>query len=266
MSRGLRAVAGVTAAAGVLALTVGAGGCATDGRREEQLTEGGERALTVFAASSLGTAFQQLAAAFEATHPGVTVRINAAGSSDLVAQAAAGAPADVLATADTTTMARASGLGLTRTEPHAFATNTMTIVTPPGNPAAVTSLADLAQSSRVTTVLCAPQVPCGAAAVRVEQASGVSITPVSEEPSAAAVLGKVTAAEADAGIVYVTDARQAGPRVAEVPIPPEVNATNTYPIVILKESPQPALAEEFIALVQGPQGQDVLRRAGFGPA
>ena len=120
--------------------------------------------------------------------------------------------------------------------------------------------------SRVTTVLCAPQVPCGAAAVRVEQASGVSITPVSEEQSAAAVLGKVTAAEADAGIVYVTDARQAGPRVAEVPIPPEVNATNTYPIVILKESPQPALAEEFIALVQGPQGQDVLRRAGFGPA
>ena len=83
------------------------------------------------------------------------------------------APADVLATADTTTMARASGLGLTRTEPHAFATNTMTIVTPPGNPAAVTSLADLAQTSRVTTVLCAPQVPCGAAAVRVEQASGV---------------------------------------------------------------------------------------------
>ena len=129
-----------------------------------------------------------------------------------------------------------------------------------------TSLADLAQSSRVTTVLCAPQVPCGAAAVRVEQAGGVSITPVSEEQSAAAVLGKVTAAEADAGIVYVTDARQAGPRVAEVPIPPEVNATNTYPIVILKESPQPALAEEFIALVRGPQGQDVLRRAGFGPA
>ncbi len=265
MSRRLPVVALVTGAAALAAMATGTSGCSAAPGGQAESSGGTDRALTVFAASSLGPAFNQLATAFEAAHPGVKVRINAAGSSDLVAQAAAGAPVDVLATADTTTMSKATDQGLTAAAAQDFATNSMTIVTPAGNPAAVNSLGDLARAG-VATVLCAPQVPCGAAALRVEQASGVSIAPVSEEPSAAAVLGKVSAGEADAGIVYVTDARQAGTRVVEVPIPTDVNATNTYPIAAAKDATQPALAQEFIELVRGPQGQEVLRNAGFGPA
>ncbi len=219
--------------------------------------------VTVFAAASLKSTFTELGARFENDHPGTKVTFNFAGSSDLVAQLAQGAPADVLASADTTTMTRALDDGLVAGVPADFATNTLTIVTPPGNPAGIASFADLADSA-VQVVVCAPQVPCGAATEKVENATGVTLTPVSEESGVTDVLGKITSGQADAGLVYVTDAASAGDRVTAIPFPESSDAVNTYPIATLTEATNPSAAQTFVGLVTGPQGREVLSAAGFG--
>ncbi|OBB59125.1 molybdate ABC transporter substrate-binding protein [Mycobacterium sp. 852013-51886_SCH5428379] len=218
--------------------------------------------ITVFAAASLQPAFTELGRRFEATHPGTTVAFNFAGSSDLVAQLAQGAPADVYASADTTNMSKAVDAGLVSGAPVAFATNTLTIATAPGNPKGIASFADLAGSG-IQLVVCAPQVPCGAATEKVEEVTGVTLTPVSEESAVTDVLGKVTSGQADAGLVYVTDAAAAGDKVTSVPFPESRDAVNTYPIAVLDNSGNPALAQQFVDLVTGPDGRDVLAAAGF---
>lgn len=219
--------------------------------------------LTVFAAASLKTTFTQIGKRFEQAHPGVTVTFSFAGSSDLVTQITNGAPADVLASADQATMTRVVDAGLTAQPPVAFATNVLTIVTPPGNPKGVASFADLARSG-TAVVVCAPQVPCGAATERVEEAAGVTLAPVSEEGSVTDVLTKVESGEADAGLVYTTDARGAAGKVDDVPFPESSGAVNTYPVAPLTGAAQPELAREFAAYVAGSPGQAVLRAAGFG--
>lgn len=190
---------------------------------------------------------------------------NFAGSSDLVAQLTAGAPADVFASADTTNMTKATSADLISGSPVDFASNILTIVTPPGNPAGITGFASLA-SPDVSVVVCAPQVPCGAAAATVETNSGVDITPVSEENSVTDVLGKITTGQADAGLVYVTDAKNAGDKVTTVDFPEAAAVVNVYPIAGLAAAARPDLAAEFIDLVAGPEGQQVLGDAGFEPA
>ncbi|MBX7435328.1 molybdate ABC transporter substrate-binding protein [Mycobacterium sp. Y57] len=221
--------------------------------------------LTVFAAASLTSTFTELGAAFESAHPGTTVTFNFAGSSSLVTQLAEGAPADVFASADTANMSKAADAGLLSGDPVDFASNTLTIVTPPGNPRGITSFADLAAPG-IQVVVCAPQVPCGAAAAGVEQATGVTLTPVSEESAVTDVLGKITSGQADAGLVYATDAAGAGDKVTAIAFPESADAVNTYPIAALSESANPAAAQRFIELVTGPQGQQVLTSAGFaGP-
>ena len=190
---------------------------------------------------------------------------NFAGSADLVTQLTAGAPADVFASADTDNMTKATTANLVSGTPVTIATNILTIVTPPGNPAGITSFADLAKSG-VDVVVCAPQVPCGAAAATVETNTGVTLTPVSEENSVTDVLGKITSGQADAGLVYVTDAKNAGDKVTEVDFPEAAAVVNVYPIATLAAATQPALATKFIDLVTGPQGQQVLAAAGFKPA
>jgi molybdate transport system substrate-binding protein len=218
----------------------------------------------VFAAASLQQAFTRIGHGFEAAHPGTTVAFSFAGSADLVGQLVAGAPADVFAAADTATMRKVTDAGLGAGDPAAFATNTLTIVTPPDDPAGVASLADLARPG-TQVVVCAPQVPCGAATEQVERATGTALHPVSEESSVTDVLGKVTSGEADAGLVYVTDAAAAGRAVRSVPFPEAAQAVNTDPVVVLDDARQPALARDFAAFVTGPQGQRVLHAAGFGP-
>jgi len=188
---------------------------------------------------------------------------NFGGSSDLVAQLQQGAPGDLFASADTVTMDKAVTDALIAGEPSVFATNSMEIAVPPGNPADVDSFAALADPD-VTVVVCAPQVPCGAATVAIEENTGVTLSPVSEESSVTDVLGKVTSGEADAGIVYVTDVKAAGDTVETIEIPVAVNATNRYPIGVLAGSGSPELAEHFQDFVLGPQGQQVLADAGFG--
>jgi molybdate transport system substrate-binding protein len=228
-------------------------------------TPRGDTTLTVFAAASLKNTFSEIGETFEQQNPGATVAFNFAGSSDLVAQIIAGAPADVFAAADSTNMTKAIDAGLVAGSPVDFAANTLTIVTPPGNPAAVTTFADLAQTD-VAVVVCAPQVPCGAATEELETATGVTLTPVSEESSVTDVLNKVTTGEADAGLVYVTDAAAAGDKVTAVGFPESTTVVNTYPIAALTGAADPASATAFVDLVTGPDGERVLAAAGFEPA
>lgn len=218
--------------------------------------------VMVFAAASLRETFTELESQFEKDHPGTTVTLNFAGSSDLVTQLTQGAPADVFASADMSNMSKAVAAGLVSGDPVDFATNTLTIVTPPGNPGDVTSFADLAAPG-TQVVVCAPQVPCGSAAETLEKATGVTLSPVSEESAVTDVLGKITSGQADAGLVYVTDAVSAGDQVTTVPFPEASAAPNTYPIVALDESGNPDAARQFVDLVTGPKGQEVLAAAGF---
>ena len=134
---------------------------------------------------------------------------------------------------------------------------------PPSNPAGVSDFADLAKPD-VKTVICAAQVPCGAATSTVEKATGVTISPVSEESSVTDVLGKVTSGEADAGLVYVTDVEAAGDSVTGIDFPEADQAVNTYPIAPVTDTANPAVAEAFVDFVTGEVGQGVLRDAGFG--
>lgn len=209
--------------------------------------------LTVFAAASLKNTFTELGQRFEVDHPGTTVTLNFAGSSDLVAQIEQGAPADVFAAADEANMAKLPGVNAT-----VFATNSMMIAVPPGNPAGIKDFADLIDAQ---VVVCAPAVPCGAATEKVEQNTRVALNPVSEEASVTDVLNKVSTGEADAGIVYVTDVQAAGEKVVGIAIPKDVNAVNSYPIAAVSDNP---LADDFTDLVTAPTGREVLSEAGFG--
>ena len=219
--------------------------------------------LRVFAAASLAGSFESLAADFEAEHPDVQVELSSGGSSDLVAQIQEGAPADVFASADTATMARLVEADLAGQEPRELASNTLEIVTPPENPAGVETFTDLAADD-LNLVVCAPEVPCGAAARRAAEVVGVTLSPVSEEQSVADVLAKVTSGEADAGLVYVTDVRSAGDDVLGIPFPESGEVVNTYPITTVAGAGEPELAEAFVDLVLSDTGRSVLREAGFG--
>lgn len=256
MRRGVAAVV-----AGLLITTVAA---CSDGALDDDVT-GEPRAttLTVFAAASLKTSFTEIGRGYEKDNDGVTVKFNFAGSSDLVAQIQQGAPADVFASADSKNMDIAITANLLDGAPKDFASNTLEIVTPPDNPAGIDSLADLAGGD-VKLVICAPQVPCGAAAAKVEKAAGVDFSPVSEEQSVTDVLGKVISGEADAGLVYVTDVKAAGDQVHGVTFPESSEVVNTYPIAVLKDSDHPDAARMFADYVAGPDGQAILAAAGFG--
>ena len=219
--------------------------------------------LTVFAAASLKTTFTELGQQFETTHAGTTVTFAFGGSSDLVTQLQQGAPGDVFASADTKNMDKATADNLVKGDPVNFASNTLEIAVPPDNPAKITSFADLAEDG-VKVVICAPQVPCGSATQKVETATGVTLTPVSEENSVTDVLNKVTSGEADAGLVYKTDVKSAGDKVLGVPFPESTEAVNVYPIAVLTGSKNADLSQEFVDLVTGSEGQQVLADAGFG--
>jgi molybdate transport system substrate-binding protein len=223
----------------------------------------GDTTLTVYAAASLTKTFEQIGAEFEEQHDGVTVEFSFGGSSDLVSQLQEGAPADVFASADEANMEKLTGEDLQAGDPRDFASNTLEIVTPPDNPAGITSFADLADDG-VNVVVCAPEVPCGAATLRAEEVAGVALSPVSEEQSVTDVLAKVTSGEADAGLVYRTDVDAAGDAVRGVPFPEADGIVNTYPIVALEDSDHADLAEEYVGLVLSDTGQAILEEAGFG--
>ncbi|MEB3030546.1 molybdate ABC transporter substrate-binding protein [[Mycobacterium] nativiensis] len=219
--------------------------------------------ITVFAAASLKPAFTEIAERFKTDHPGMAVDFNFAGSSDLATQLTQGAGADVFASANTTQMDKVAQAGLLDGPATPFATNTLVIVTRPGNPEGVRSFADLGRPGLIV-VVCQPPVPCGAATRKVADSTGVTLDPLSEESDVTDVLNKVVTGQADAGVVYRTDAINAGDKVDTVEFPQSAEAVNTYPIALISGAPQAGPARAFIDLVTGEAGRKVLDAAGFG--
>jgi molybdate transport system substrate-binding protein len=230
------------------------------GSSEQAATGTGK--LTVFAAASLNKAFTEIGQRFTTDNPGSDVEFSFAGSADLVTQLTQGAPADVFASADAKNMGRVDQAGLLAGAAVNFASNTLTIVVAPGNPKKIASFQDLTQPG-LSVVVCAPQVPCGSATQKVEHAIGVTLNPVSEESQVTDVLNKVLTGQADAGVVYATDAQAAGNTVTAVAFPESAGAVNTYPIAMLKQADDPELARRFVDLVTGDAGQKILSATGF---
>lgn len=249
------------AAAVVLAVSVlAASGCGS--ASQDSSDQGGKpRELTVFAAASLTDVFTQIGDAFTAANPDVEVTFSFAASNDLVTQVQQGAPADVLATADTSTMDRAGELV---TGPRPFATNKLVIAVAPGNPKNVTGLADLSRDD-LKVVLAAPEVPAGKYAAEIFTRAGVQVDPVSLEVTVKGVVTKVALGEADAGIVYVTDVTAAQGEIEGVTIPDDENVIAVYPLGAVAASSLPADASAFVEFVLASDGQDFLAKAGFLP-
>ncbi|MEU7612834.1 molybdate ABC transporter substrate-binding protein [Micromonospora sp. NPDC049204] len=256
-ARALRAVVVVlvaVAVAGCGASGDQASGGAVDGRVTGR--------VTVFAAASLTESFRRIGKDFEAANPGSTVTLNVAGSSALANQINQGAPADVFASAAPANMATVTAAGNADGTPTTFARNQLVIAVPRGNPAGVTGLADLSRSD-VKVALCASQVPCGAAARTALDTAGVALTPVTLEQDVKGALAKVRLGEVDAALVYRTDARAASADVTGVEFPESARAVNDYPIVALRDAPNPAGAKAFVAYVRSAPAQAVLAEAGF---
>jgi len=218
--------------------------------------------VNVYAAASLKQAFTALADRYKKENPGADVQFNFAGSSSLVEQLTQGAKADVFASADANNMTKAAKAGLLAGTPVNFAANTLVIVTPPGNPKHVGNFGDLARPG-LNVVVCARQVPCGTATRKAEKIVGVELKPVSEETSVTDVLNKVTSGQADAGLVYQTDAKSAGDNVATVEFPQAASAVNIYPIGVLKSAADASAAQRFVDLVTSDTGRQTLAQFGF---
>ncbi|MFJ1605426.1 molybdate ABC transporter substrate-binding protein [Streptomyces sp. NPDC088253] len=218
--------------------------------------------LTVFAAASLKESFTTLGKEFEKANPSTKVTFNFGGSDTLAASITGGAPADVFAAASPKTMAIVTDKKDAATTPATFVRNQLEIATLPGNPDKVASLKDLTKSG-LKVVLCDKTVPCGAAAQKALDASKLKLTPVSYEQDVKSALTKVELKEADAAVVYKTDVKAAGDKVEGVEFPESAKAINDYPIALLKDAPNAAVAKAFIALVQSAEGQKVLTAAGF---
>jgi molybdate transport system substrate-binding protein len=217
--------------------------------------------LTVLAAASLTEAFNDGRTALQAAHPGLSVTYSFAGSQTLVTQVVNGAPADVVATADTATMQRLVDAGLVDT-PRTLARNTLEIVVAPGNPRGVTGLKDLGRSD-LKVVLEDPSVPAGKYGRQALQAQGVSVNPVSEPLDVKSELLAVEQGNADAGIVYATDVRSAGAAVSGVAIPDGQNIVASYPIAVVKASADAAAARSFVDDAVGGDIQRALVARGF---
>ena len=216
--------------------------------------------VTVLAAASLQKAFEEIEKTVEKDNPGLDVTFDFQGSQDLVASLAGGDSADVLATANNSTMKTAAEQNLVGNQTE-FATNVLTLIVPKGNPKKITGLDSSLDGANL--VICAPEVPCGEATKKLAQAQGITLKPVSEEQKVTDVRGKVESGEADAGIVYTTDAAAAKDKADKIDIP-DGGVVNHYPIAPTAKPENPAGAQVFIDAVTGKTGQEILAKHGFG--
>lgn len=216
--------------------------------------------VTVLAAASLQKAFEEIEKTVEKDNPGLDVTFDFQGSQDLVASLAGGDSADVLATANNSTMKTAADQKLVGSQTE-FATNVLTLIVPKGNPKKITGLDSSLDGANL--VICAPEVPCGEATKKLAQAQGITLKPVSEEQKVTDVRGKVESGEADAGIVYTTDAAAAKDKTDKIDIP-DGGVVNHYPIAQTAKPENPAGAQAFIDAVTGKTGQEILAKYGFG--
>ncbi|MGR4010694.1 molybdate ABC transporter substrate-binding protein [Leucobacter sp. 1207-22] len=272
ITRGLRRSLTIAAA---LTITVGSlTACANNDQAtdkpapEASETLSGE--LNVAAAASLQPAFEELSDRFTTEHPDVKITLSFDGSSVLATQILEGAPIDVFASADEANMLKVTDKKLTATDPITFATSSLEIAVAPGNPLGITDLASLAQPTASgetpVVVLCAAEVPCGAASHKLLDRDGVAITPASEEQSVTAVLTKVAAGEADAGLIYRSDVLRSEGGVDGIEIAGSNEAAGSYLIAPLSGSASPEAALAFAELMNSTEAQQLFEKLGFGPA
>ena len=236
---------------------------AASGAASPGASAGAEKAtgkVTVLAAASLQGAFEEIEKTVEKDNPGLDVTFDFQGSQDLVASLAGGNSADVLATANNSTMKTAAEQKLVGDQTE-FATNVLTLIVPKGNPKKITGLDSSLDGANL--VICAPEVPCGEATKKLSSALGVTLNPASEEQKVTDVRGKVESGEADAGIVYTTDAAAAKDKADKIDIP-DGGVVNHYPIAPTAKPENPAGAQVFIDAVTGKTGQEILAKHGFG--
>jgi len=222
--------------------------------------------LLVSAASSLTHAFGQLGTMFQSAHPGTTITFNFGSSGTLATQITQGAPADVFASAAPAQMDQVKSAGDVAGTPVVFARNSLEMVVKPGNPLGIHSLADLTKANVVA--ICVSSAPCGATAGQALEKAGVTIptSKITIGQDVDATLAEVTTGDADAAIVYVTNAKSVGAQGVGVPIATSVNVTTTYPIAAIKSTKARSLSLAWIAYVLSPTGQNVLRTFSFLPA
>jgi molybdate transport system substrate-binding protein len=254
----------------LLVVVAVAAGCSSSSNKTSTTgTTGGtglSGSITVSAASSLTGTFTDLGKSFEQAHSGTTIKFSFGSSATLVTQIQQGGAADVFASASSKTMDELVSSGNVQGQPVVFATNTLEIVVKPGNPLGIHSLADLTKAK--TVALCASDAPCGAAADKALKQANVTLDPskVTRGADVKATLAEVTTGDADAAVVYVTDAKTVKSSEGEsVPIPANENITTKYEIAQVKGSTNGDLDQAWIAYVTGPEGQAVLKAAGFAP-
>ena len=232
-------------------------GCGADSTADDRPRGAGT--VTVLAAASLTDAFTRIARDLEADEPGTTVVLSFGASSALAQQVLGGAPADVLAAASPEAMAPVVESG-DAVRPQVFARNTLQIAVPADGPDVL--LADFADPER-TLALCAPEVPCGAAAAEVLAAAGITARPDTLEQDVRAALSKVRLGEVDAALVYRTDVLAAGDDVRGIDVPEAAAVVSDYPLARLEQSRNPDGARLFVERVLSQEGQQVLADAGF---
>lgn len=242
------------------AAIVSCGGSGSDGVPADLTAPSGD--VVVFAAASLTEAFDEIARAFEATEPDIDVQLSFAGTSSLAVAIEEGAPADVLASANTELVDRLASNGMITAEPRRFATNAVAVAIPTGSDR-VTSLRDF-ERGELFLGACAAQVPCGVYADELFEAAGVSPELDTRAADVRALVSLLIEGELDAGIVYGTDIRAHSDRLTSVALDVEEPVVASYPIAILDEAPNPAAAQRFVDFVLEPVAQEILGDAGFG--
>lgn len=252
-----------TIAAAIMLTLTGCSAMSPDAEAQNPSVVKQEVTLNVLAAASLQKSFEEISEEFTAENPDISIDFNFAGSSTLVQNLEAGFPADVFASADDATMDKAQEADLVDMETRqSFAANKLVGVVPVDNPADISTLDD-ANADDVNLVVCAPQVPCGALSQSLVKASGITLSPVSEEQQVSDVLGKVRSGQADAGLVYATDAALAVNEVEVFDIKGADDQLNYYPIARTSTTEEPEAADAFIAFVHSDTGQSLLAANGF---
>lgn len=251
----------LTAAASTVLLV---GGCGSPTTVSPAGTNGGLTGpLTVFAAASLTDPFNAAKGPLAAANAGLAVTYSFAGSNALVTQITQGAPADVVASADTANMDRLVDAGLVST-PVTFARNRLQIAVAAGNPRNITGILDLARPD-ITVVLAAPGVPVGDYTRQLLADQRVPVAPRSLETDVRSAMAKITSGEADATVVYVTDVVSAGAEVAGVSVPDAAQPAIAYPIAVVKAAGNPGAAQAFVDAAVSGEVQKAVRAAGFLP-
>ena len=261
-----RAALAAVALLSAVSLTACGGSSPTDSTTgaSDSAESGVSGEITVFAAASLQKAYEDISTAFKEANPDASVNFDFQGSQDLVSNLAEGSTADVLATADTENMDNAVSQGLVD-EPRDFATNVLSIIVPEGNPAGITGFDESLNAEGVTLAICDPDahVPCGNATKKMEEATGITLSdPASKETKVTDVKGKVESGEANAGIVYATDAATSK-GTEEIKIP-DHGVVNHYPIATTAKPSNSEGARAFVDFVLSDKGQEILAKYGFG--